>query len=93
MPLRLLPTTAGSIRNLLDELAEKNLRLNAKLTHMAQRTTRAKLMSYFPPRHSGAASMSSTFRFQGSSLRITSVWGAAGSLQWSLEKCGMRGLP
>ena len=35
------------IRNLLDELAEKNLRLNAKLTHMAQRTTRAKLMSYF----------------------------------------------
>ena len=35
------------IRNLLDELAEKNLRLNEKLTHMAQRTTRAKLMSYF----------------------------------------------
>ena len=28
------------IRNLLDELAEKNLRLNEKLTHMAQRTTR-----------------------------------------------------
>lgn len=77
------------IRNLLDELAEKNLRLNEKLTHMAQRTTRAKLMSYFPPRHSGAASMSSTFRFQGSSLRITSVWSAAGCL-WSLEKCGMR---
>ena len=35
------------IRNLLGELAEKNLRLNEKLTHMAQRTTRAKLMSYF----------------------------------------------
>ena len=35
------------IRNLLDELAEKNLRLNEKLTHMGQRTTRAKLMSYF----------------------------------------------
>lgn len=68
------------IRNLLDELAEKNLRLNEKLTHMAQRTTRAKLMSYFPPRPSGAASMSSTFRFQGSSLRITSVWSAAGCL-------------
>ena len=31
----------------LDELAEKNLRLNEKLTHMGQRTTRAKLMSYF----------------------------------------------
>ena len=34
------------IRNLLGELAEKNLRLGEKLTHMAQRTTRAKLMSY-----------------------------------------------
>ena len=32
---------------LLGELAEKNLRLNEKLTHMGQRTTRAKLMSYF----------------------------------------------
>ena len=35
------------IRNLLGELAEKNLQLNEKLTHMGQRTTRAKLMSYF----------------------------------------------
>ena len=35
------------IRNLLGELAEKNLRLNEKLTHMGQRTTRTKLMSYF----------------------------------------------
>ena len=35
------------IRNLLGELAEKNLRLNEKLTHMGQRTTRAKLLSYF----------------------------------------------
>jgi len=35
------------IRNLLGELAEKNLRFNEKLTHMAQRTTRAKLLSYF----------------------------------------------
>ena len=34
------------IRNLLSELAEKNLRFNEKLTHMGQRTTRAKLMSY-----------------------------------------------
>jgi len=33
--------------HLLGELAEKNLRLNEKLTHMGQRTTRAKLMSYF----------------------------------------------
>lgn len=35
------------IRNLLGELADKNLRFNEKLTHMGQRTTRAKLMSYF----------------------------------------------
>ncbi len=35
------------IRNLLGELAEKNLRCNEKLTHMGQRSTRAKLMSYF----------------------------------------------
>ena len=34
------------IRNLLSELAEKNLRFNEKLTHMSQRSTRAKLMSY-----------------------------------------------
>ena len=35
------------IRNLLGELAEKNLHFSEKLTHMGQRTTRAKLMSYF----------------------------------------------
>ena len=34
------------IRNLLSELAENNLRLGGKLTHMGQRTTRAKIMSY-----------------------------------------------
>lgn len=35
------------LRNLLGELAEKNLRLGEKLTHMGQRTTRAKIMSFF----------------------------------------------
>lgn len=34
------------IRNLLSELAGKNLRLNEKLTHIGQRTTRSKIMSY-----------------------------------------------
>lgn len=29
------------------ELAMKNLHINEKLTHMGQRTTRSKLMSYF----------------------------------------------
>ena len=34
------------IRNLLSALAEKNLMLSDKLTHMAQRTTREKLLSF-----------------------------------------------
>ncbi len=34
------------IRNLLGELAGNNLHISEKLTHMGQRTTRAKLMSY-----------------------------------------------
>lgn len=35
------------IRNLLSDLAAKNLACNEKLAHMVQRTTRAKLLSYF----------------------------------------------
>ena len=34
------------IQNLLADLATKNLRFNEKLTHLGQRTTRAKLLSY-----------------------------------------------
>ena len=34
------------IKNLLEVLAEKNLRFGEKLTHMGQRTTRSKIMSY-----------------------------------------------
>ncbi len=34
------------IRNILGELAEKNLRFGEKLEHMGQRTTRRKVMSY-----------------------------------------------
>lgn len=34
------------IRNLLSELAEKNLRLNEKITHIGQRSRRAKILSY-----------------------------------------------
>lgn len=34
------------IRNILGELAEKNLHLNEKLKHIGQRTTRSKIMSY-----------------------------------------------
>ena len=35
------------IRNLLADMAGKNLRFNEKITHMSQRTTREKLLSYF----------------------------------------------
>ena len=49
--LNVCPSTCAHhsrmIRNLLGVLAEKNLRFGEKLTHMGQRTTRAKLMSYF----------------------------------------------
>lgn len=47
------------IRNLLSELAEKNLAYNEKLTHMSQRTTRAKLLSYL----SAAAQKNNSFEF------------------------------
>ena len=38
------------IQNLLNEVAKNNLQLNEKLTHMGQRTTKAKLMSYLSTR-------------------------------------------
>lgn len=34
------------IRNLVSDLANKNMRFNEKLTHMSQRTTREKILSY-----------------------------------------------
>ena len=34
------------LRNLLQVVTQKNLQLNAKLTHLTQRTTREKLLSY-----------------------------------------------
>lgn len=40
------PRHSRLLRNLLAVLAEKNLSLNEKLTHMGQRTTRDKLLSY-----------------------------------------------
>ena len=47
------------IRNLLGELAAKNLQMNEKLTHMAQRTTREKLLSYL----SAQAQRSGSYEF------------------------------
>ena len=49
--LKVCPSTCAHhsliIRNVLGELAEKNLRFSEKLEHIGQRTTRAKLLSYF----------------------------------------------
>lgn len=57
------PVTCGHhsrmIRNLLSDLAVKNLRFNEKLTHLGQRTTRAKLLSYL----SAEAQKHSSFEF------------------------------
>jgi len=48
--LKICPTACAHhslmIRNLLADIAEKNLRFNEKITHMSRRTTRDKLLSY-----------------------------------------------
>lgn len=48
--LTMCPSTCAHhsriIRNLLSDLASKNLHFNEKVTHLGQRTTRAKLLSY-----------------------------------------------
>lgn len=56
------------IQNLLSELAEKNLRCNEKLIHTGQRTTRAKLMSYFSAEAQRAGSYSFTVPFSRQQL-------------------------
>lgn len=40
------PACGRMVKNLLAVLAAKNLRLNEKITHLEQRSTRAKLLSY-----------------------------------------------
>lgn len=74
LDVRKLMTTCGSacrfharlIRNLLSTLAEKNLNLNDKLTHMGQRTTREKLLSYLSAvsQRKGSASFEIPFNRQ-----------------------------
>lgn len=49
---------ARLIRNLLSALAEKNLVMNEKLTHITQRTTRDKLLSYLSAESQKAGSSS-----------------------------------
>ena len=82
MNVRCVLTTCGSacefhsrlVRNLLSVLAEKNLRFNDKLTHMTQRTTRQKLLSYLSAE---SLRQSLTFPSTASSSPIISPWTAA----------------
>ena len=46
------------MRNLLTVLAEKNLHMNEKLTHVTQRTLREKLLSYLSSESARAGSAS-----------------------------------
>ena len=79
------------IRNLLGELAEKNLRFGEKLTHMGQRTTRASAphgpssCPTSPPRPSGWERMSLMSPSPVSSWRIIWRWSAA-ACRWSWGK-------
>ena len=56
------------IKNLLGELAEKSLMFNEKLAHMGQRTTRAKLMSYFSAQAQKCGSYEFTIPFSRQQL-------------------------
>ena len=57
---------ARLVRNLLSTLAEKNLSMNEKLTHVTQRTLREKLLSYLSSEsaRAGAASFEIPFNRQ-----------------------------
>ena len=57
---------ARLVRNLLTVLAEKNLQMNEKLTHVTQRTLREKLLSYLSSEaaRAGAASFEIPFNRQ-----------------------------
>ena len=85
-----LPIIAQAIAEMEELHGEFTSMDEINLAELGRRTgiSRAKLMSYFPPRHSAGAAMNSTFLSPASSLRITLAWSAA-DCRWSLEKCGM----
>ena len=65
------------IRNLLGELAGKNLQFSEKLTHVGQRSTRSKIMSYLSAEAQRLGTYELDIPFPGSSWRITWAWSAA----------------
>lgn len=75
------------IRNLLSDIAEKNLRLNEKITHMGQRTTRAKLLSYLSAQAQGRSSAEFDIPFSRQQLADYLSVDRSGL---SLELCKMR---
>lgn len=77
------------IRNLLGELAGKNLMLGEKVSHMGQRTTRAKIMSYLSAQAQKAEPMNLIFLFPVSSSPTISLSSAA-DCPLNSVKCVMR---
>lgn len=77
------------IRNLLGELADKNLMLSEKVSHMGQRTTRAKVMSYLSAQAQKAEPMNLIFLFPVSSSPTISLSSAA-DCPLNSVKCVMR---
>ena len=77
------------IRNLLGELADKNLMLSEKVSHMGQRTTRAKIMSYLSAQAQKAEPMNLIFLFPVSSSPTISLSSAA-DCPLNSVKCVMR---
>ena len=77
------------IRNLLGELADKNLMLSEKVSHMGQRTTRAKVMSYLSAQAQKSGPMNLIFLFPVSSSPTISLSSAA-DCPLNSVKCVMR---
>ena len=77
------------IRNLLGELADKNLMLSEKVSHMGQRTTRAKVCPISPLKRKKAEPMNLIFLFPVSSSPTISLSSAA-DCPLNSVKCVMR---
>lgn len=79
------------LRNLLQVVTQKNLQLNAKLTHLTQRTTREKLLSYLSAESIRQSSLSFDIPFDRQQLAdFLCVERAAMSVELSkLQKEGL----
>ena len=62
------------IRNLLSELAEKNLRLNEKITHLGSEAAGQRFYPTFLQKHNAMAVRNLTSHFHASSWQIICLW-------------------